>query len=313
MSTMMALRAHRRGGPEALSYEQAPRPAASAGEVLIQVNAAAITFAELTWDETWTRNGVDRTPTIPSHEVSGVISEIGAGVEGFAVGTQVYGLIPFDRNGAAAEFVTVAAHLVAAKPATVDHVAAAATPLAALTAWQALLEHAKCRSGEKVLVHGGAGGVGGFAVQLASSLGAHVTATTRVQDAPLVLGYGAERIIDFQTEQFDADAAAYDIVIDTVGGSTLDRSFGVLRQGGRLITLQSPPSQERAEQFDVKATFFVVKPDRAQLASIAAMVDNGKLRVTIAETFALRDGQQAFLSAGLPNRRPGKTVLRVQE
>jgi NADPH:quinone reductase-like Zn-dependent oxidoreductase len=313
MDTMMALRAHRRGGPETLGYETAPRPTPADGEVLIQVAAAAITFAELTWDETWTRNGVDRTPIIPSHEMSGVISELGATVTDLEVGSEVYGLIPFDRDGAAAEFVAVPADVLARKPVTVDHVRAAATPLAALTAWQALVDHARCRTGESVLVHGGAGGVGGFVVQLASRLGAHVVATARAQDADTVRGYGANGVIDFENELFDVAPGVYDIVIDTVGGTTLDRSFAVLRPRGRLITLQAPPSQERAAELGITATFFIVKPDRSQLAAIADLIDKGQLQVAIAETFPLASGRQAFLSAAQPHRSPGKTVLIVRQ
>ncbi len=311
MDHMMALRAHRRGGPEVLRYEQAPIPSPAPGDVLIRVHAAAITFAELTWDETWTRNGTDRTPIIPSHEVSGVITELGDGVLDLDVGDEVYGLIPFDRDGAAAEFVTAPADVLAPKPTTADHPSAAATPMAALTAWQALMDHADCRPGESVLVHGGAGGVGGVLTQLATILGAHVTATARAKDADTVRGYGAEKVIDFQTEQFDTATGVYDIVIDTVGGTTLERSYAVVRRGGRLISLQAPPSSERATEFGITATFFVVTPDRRQLVSIADMVDNGRLRVAIARTFALAQGQEAFMSATAPHRSPGKTVLIV--
>ena len=311
MDSMMALRAHRRGGPETLVYETAPKPVPAGGEVLVRVNAAAITFAELTWDETWTRNGMDRTPIIPSHEVSGVITETGDGVADLYIGDEVYGLIPFDRDGAAAEFVTVPGEVLAPKPAAVGHVAAAATPLAALTAWQALVEHANCRPGESVLIHGGAGGVGGFLTQLASTLGAHVTATARARDADIVRGYGAETAINFEAELFDLAPGVYDIVVDTVGGTTLDRSYAVLRRGGRLITLQAPPSQERATQFGVTATFFVVRPDRGQLASIAKMVDSGRLHVAVADTFPLARGREAFMSVDKPQRAPGKTVLNV--
>ena len=312
MNTMMALRAHRRGGAETLVYEQAPIPSLVAGEALIRVQAAAITFAELTWNETWTRNGLDRTPIIPSHEVCGSITELGEGVTDLHLGDEVYGLIPFDRDGAAAEFVAAPAHILARKPKAIDHISAAATPLAALTAWQALVEHAHCRPGQSVLVHGGAGGVGGFLIQLARILGAEVTTTARAQDADIVRGYGAGTVIDFETELFDLAPGRFDIVIDTVGGSTLDRSFAVLRRGGHLITLQAPPSQERAAQFGVTATFFVVEPDRGQLSSIAEMVDLGQLRVTIADTFPLAKGRAAYLSAGKPRRSPGKTVLVVQ-
>jgi NADPH:quinone reductase-like Zn-dependent oxidoreductase len=164
MGTMMALRAHTRGGPEQLVYEQAPTPSAGPGEALIAVHAAAITFAELTWDEEWTTpDGKDRTPVIPSHEMSGTVAGLGDGVAGLAVGDEVIGLVDFDRDGAAAEYVVMAAASLAAKPPSVSHAAAAALPLASLTAWQALVDHAALEPGEQVLVQGGAGGVSIFA------------------------------------------------------------------------------------------------------------------------------------------------------
>src|SRR5947209_2444135 len=200
MKEMTALRAHRRGGPEVLVVERAPVPVPGAGEVLMLVRAAAITFDELTWDETWTRDGVSRTPVIPSHEVSGVVSEIASGVTDFGPGEEVYGLIDFDRDGAAAEFVAVPAADLAAKPSTVSHVVAAALPLAGLTALQALVDHAAVQPGEAVLVHGGAGGVGALTVQLAAILGARVTATVRSDAREIVGGFGAQRVIDVRTE-----------------------------------------------------------------------------------------------------------------
>jgi NADPH:quinone reductase-like Zn-dependent oxidoreductase len=313
LTEMTALRAHRRGGPEVLVVERAPVPVPAAGEVLVAVRAAAITFDELTWEETWTRDGADRTPVIPSHEVSGVVSEIGSGVADFTAGDEVYGLVPFDRDGAAAEYVTVPAADLAAKPSTVSHVAAAALPLAGLTAWQALVDHAAVRPGEAVLLHGGAGGVGALAVQLAAILGARVTATVRSDARELVGGFGAQRVIDVRSEAFDEDGPTYDVVIDTVGGQILDRSFGVLRRGGRLITLSAPPPAGTADEYGITATFFIVTPDRDQLAELAALVDGGRLQVRIAQAFALDKGREAFESGRLPGRRAGKTVIVVRD
>ncbi len=226
---MTALRAHQRGGPQELVLESAPVPVPGAGEVLVAVHAAAITFDELTWQETWTRAGVSRAPVIPSHEVSGVIAEVGSGVTGFVPGDEVYGLIGFDRDGAAADFVAVPAADLAAKPSTVSHVVAAALPLAGLTALQALVDNAAVRAGESVLVLGGAGGVGALTVQLAALHGARVTATVRSDVGELLRGFGAQRVIDVRTEAFDGNGAAYDVVIDTVGGpSRWIRCHGIL-------------------------------------------------------------------------------------
>jgi NADPH:quinone reductase-like Zn-dependent oxidoreductase len=309
---MTALRAHHRGGAEVLVVERAPVPVPAAGEALVAVHAAGITFDELTWEETWTRSGVSRTPVIPSHEVSGVVSEEASDVTDFKPGDEVYGLIRFDRDGAAAEFVAVPAADLAGKPSTVSHAGAAALPLAGLTALQALVNHAAVRPGDTVLVHGGAGGVGALTVQLAAILGAHVTATIRSGDSELVRSYGAARVIDVRTDAFDEEGPAYDVVIDTVGGDTMERSFGVLHRGGRLITLSAPPPPGRADEYGVTATFFVVSPNRHQLTELAALVDCGRLRVELAETFPLENGREAFESGRRPNRRAGKTVIVVQ-
>ncbi|KAA0100559.1 NADP-dependent oxidoreductase [Mycolicibacterium sp. P1-5] len=310
---MDALRAHRRGGPEVLVVERAPMPVPGPGEVLIEVHAAGITFDELTWDETWLRDGVDRTPTIPSHEVSGVVTAIGADVTGVTVGDEMYGLIPFDRDGAAADYVAVPADSLAPRPTTCSHVESAALPLAGLTAWQALVEHAAVQPGERVLVHGGTGGVGSLVVQLAAKMGADVTTTVRSDAAELMVALGASTVIDTRTDRFDRPGAVYDAVIDTVGGETLERSFGVLRRGGRLITLSAPPPPGRADVAGVDAIFFIVTPDRAQLTELAALVDTAGMQIAIADTFLLQDGRAAFESGSGPHRRPGKTVLIVRD
>jgi NADPH:quinone reductase-like Zn-dependent oxidoreductase len=314
---MMALRAHARGGPEQLVYEQAPVPVPGPGEALVAVHAAAITFAELTWDLSWTtKDGRDRTPVIPSHEMSGTVAGIADGVSDVAVGDEVYGLIEFDRDGAAAEYVAVPAAELAAKPRSASHAETATLPLAALTAWQALVDYAALESGERVLVHGGAGGVGAFAVQLAAILGAHVTATGRGGDAGFVRGLGAETFAGLDAETFAGldgirQDQGFDVVIDTVGGAVLDASYGLMRPGGRLVTLGAPPSQERAKRSGVHAMFFIVTPDPGELAKLAQLTDQGRLRAVVSQTFPLRDGRRAFESGARP-RPPGKTVLLVR-
>lgn len=309
---MTALRAHTRGGPEQLTPEQLPIPEPGPGEVLVAVRAAAITFAELDWDLTWTtRSGEDRTPIIPSHELSGVVVALGEGVTGFEVGDEVYGLIDFDRDGAAAEFAVVPADALAAKPHTATHTEAAALPLAALTAWQALVDHAKLQAGERILIHGGAGGVGVYAVQLAVALGADVVATDGPAHVEYLHGLGADQVIDFTSQRFTDVVSGLDVVLDTVGGGTMEQSYGVLRPGGRLVTLSAPPSRERAGEHGITAMFFVVTPDAAELRDIAAMVDDGRLKPVVSQTYPLADGREAYVSGQHP-RPPGKTVLAIQ-
>lgn len=312
MDMMMALRAHKRGGPEQLVYEQAPKPSPGRGEVLVEVHAGAITFAELTWDLSWTRkDGSDRTPIIPSHEVSGIVAGLGPDVTEFAVGDAVYGLIDFDRDGAAADFVTVPVTGLAPKPRDVTDVEAAALPLAALTAWQALVNYAQLERDEKVLVHGGAGGVGVYAVQLAHSLGAHVIATDLPEHESFVRGLGAAEFIDVTSQHFDKILHDVDVAVDTVGGDTVERTYDVMRPGGRLVTLGGPPDEQRAVEHGVKATFFVVSPDRAELSHIAGLVEDQTLQSVVSQTFSLSDGRAAFES-GASLRPPGKTVLTVR-
>jgi NADPH:quinone reductase-like Zn-dependent oxidoreductase len=306
MATMRAIRAHARGGPDRLVLEQAPIPIPTDGEALVQVHAAAITYDELLWDESWTRGGVDRTPIIPSHEVSGTVAAVGSAVTELSVGDDVYGLIEFDRDGAAAEWVTVLAADLAHKPTSVDHIHAAALPLAALTAWQALADHARVEAGEAVLVLGGAGGVGAYVVQLAHHLGARVTATIRTgENAGYVTGLGADDVV------IETATGSFDVVIDTVGGPALAVAYPLVRDGGRLITLSAPPDPELRRGRNLRDEFFVVRPDRGELEQLAALVDDGTLRPQVAQVFALADAPAAYADRGR-HGGPGKTVLAVR-
>jgi NADPH:quinone reductase-like Zn-dependent oxidoreductase len=309
---MMALRAHTRGGPEQLVYEQAPRPEPRAGEALVSVHATAITFAELTWDQSWTtRDGADRTPVIPGHEVSGTVTAVGSDVTGMAPGDAVYALIDFDRDGAAAEYATVPAMALAPRPGSLTDVEAATLPLSALTAWQALVDHARLLPGERVLVQGGAGGVGVYAVQIGTLLGGRVTATGRSDAEDFVRQLGATEFFPAPSRSgADGPPNNFDVVIDTVGGEVLTGSLDLLRPGGRLVTLAAPPDQAQAAEHDVRAIFFVVRPDREDLSKIAGLADQGRLRPVVSQTFALADGRRAYESGSRP-RPPGKTVLVV--
>lgn len=308
---MMALRSHTRGGPENLVYEAAPLPAPTASQVRVAVDAASLTFTELSWDETWERNGKSRAPIIPSHEYAGVIAELGADVDGWSVGQRVYGLIPFDVDGAAADFVCVEATDLALAPTSASPIEAAATPLAALTAWQAFVDHGDLKSGQQLLIHGAAGGVGIFAVQLAKHFGANVTATARAADLDFVRHLGADVVIDFETEAFDAGGAQFDLILDMAGGDTLARSIAVTRRGGRVISVNSPPPADLAAEHGVNAMFFIVEPNPAELVGIAGLIDSGELRVIVARTFPVADGRLAFEYGETHGRAPGKTVLVV--
>ncbi|MBQ0893517.1 NADP-dependent oxidoreductase [Micromonospora sp. U56] len=316
MSTMHAVRAHSRGGPEQLVYEEAPRPEPGPGEVLVAVKAASMTPRELTWPETWTHSsdgtGPDRTPIIPSHEFSGVVAACGAGVESPAVGEAVYGLIPFTRDGAAAEYVVLPAAVVVAKPATVDHDHAAALPLAALSAWQALVDHADLQEGQHVLVQGGAGGVGNYVVQLAASLGARVSATAAAADLEFVQDLGAEQAIDYAQDRFEDHVRDLDVVVDLVGGATQSRSWSVLKPGGILVSLATPPDEQEAARHGVRGVYFIVEPERNALGSIAELVDHGHLRPVLDRVLPLTETRSGYEALEMGKRR-GKIVIHVAD
>ena len=284
-----------------LSLNQVPVPQPGPGEVLVRVAATAVTAQELTWPEKW--------PVIPCHDLSGVVAGSGPGGTDWADGTEVFALVGFDRPGAAAEYVTVPAADLAAKPAAVDHVAAAAIPLGGLTAWQALHDHAGLQPGQHVLVHGGAGGVGAYAVQVAAALGAQVTATASTRDAAYVANLGAHRVINYKG-RFEDELSDVDVVVDPVGGDTLARSWTVLKPGGILVAIAEEPPEDKGGRDDVRAIYFVVEPSGAQLAELARLVDDGKLRAAVSTTFALGDLREAF-AAQQARSHPGKVVITV--
>jgi NADPH:quinone reductase-like Zn-dependent oxidoreductase len=312
---MRALRAHRRGGPEQLLVEEVPLPEPRATSVLVKVCAAAITFNELLWEETWSRDGHDRTPVIVSHEWSGIVEE--AYVDsGFRAGDEVFGMVPFDEDGAAAEYVRVPSDFIAPKPAGLTHVESAAVPLAGLTAWQALADHAHVQQGDRVLVLGAAGGVGAFTAQLAVRLGARVTATAVDRDGDYVRSLGVAEVLlsgDRGSHPPGLSPGSFDVVVDTVGGSLMDLSLTYAGRGGVFVTLQQPPPAEPLEALGVEGVFFVVRSTRTGLDRVRDSVERGQLQVTVAATYPLDEGRAAFESGGLALRSPGKTVLVVRE
>ena len=287
--------------PTSLTSQRVPVPDPGPGELLVEVRATAITAGELAWPESW--------PAIPCHDLSGVVAARGDGVSGRRPGDEVYGLVGFDRPGAAAEYVTAPAADLAPKPASVDHLAAAAVPLGALTAWQALHEHAGLKPGQHVLVLGGAGGVGVYAVQLAALAGARVTATASARDLAFVAGLGADDVLDY-TGRFEEHVRDVDVVIDPVGGTTTARSWPVLRSGGILVAIAEEPEPGSGGRGDVRSVYFVVGPDGAQLRELARLIDHGELRPVVSAVFDLGALPEAFL-ARRGERAPGKVVISV--
>jgi NADPH:quinone reductase-like Zn-dependent oxidoreductase len=307
---MRALHAYARSDPSRLVLEEAPVPALGPDDVLVRVHASGVSPGELDWGKTWVnRDGTPRTPPIvPGHEVAGVVETIGRDSAGLAVGDEVFGYIDNHRDGADAEFVAVRADELEAKPATLTHAEAAAVPLSALTAWQALFVEGHLQAGQHVLVHGGAGGVGSYAVQLARWRGAHVAATASARDADLVRELGADEVIDYKTQRFEEAVSDLDLVFDTVGGETWERSWDVLRPGGRLVSIAVPRPPERESDDDRQAIWFIVQMHREQLREIGRLIDRGLVRAIVSDILPLDRGMEAY-GPDRQHRGPGKVVL----
>jgi NADPH:quinone reductase-like Zn-dependent oxidoreductase len=307
---MKAVRMHSLGGPRQLVYEDVEMPLLGPGDALVRVIASSITKDELSWPPTYqTKDGQPRLPTIPGHEFAGIVDAVAADVKDVKAGDEVYGLASFWRNGSAAEYVAVAASDIAPKPKTLDFEQAATVPLAGLTAWQALFDHGKLAADERVLIHGAAGGVGAFTVQLAHWKGAYVIATASAAHTEFLRELGANEVIDYEEQKFEGVVKDVDLVIDTVGGDVFERSRLVLKPTGMLITIVetiSPePSAGRPHEL-----FFIVEPNRPELIEFGRLIDAGKIKTAIAEVFPLEQAAKAF-EKGLAGHVRGKIVLRV--
>ena len=307
---MRALHAYVQHDPSRLVVEDVPVPTLGPGDVLVRVHASGVSPGELDWNGTWLDpDGARRTPPIvPGHEVSGVVETVGAGAAGIEVGDAVFGVIDFRRDGADADFVAVRADELVPKPATATHAEAAAVPLSALTAWQALFDQGDLARGQRVLIHGGAGGVGSFAVQFARWRGAHVTATSSGRDAEMVSALGADEVIDYRTQRFEDAVSDQDLVFDTVGGETWERSWDVLRPGGRLVSIAVPRPPEREADDGRRAIWFIVEIAREQLREIGGLIDAGLVRPIVSDVLPLERGLEVY-GPGRQRGGPGKVVL----
>lgn len=308
---MHALRIHEQRGSEGLAHEEAPIPEPGTGDVLVRVHAASFTPTELTWPSTWVdRLGHDRRPVIPGHEVSGTVEALGWGTTGFAVGEAVYGLTDWYRDGSLSEFVAVEARNLAPKPASLDHVQAAALPMPGLTAWQAMFLHGRLSSGQTVLILGAGGGVGSVAVQLARAAGARVLAAGRAGAREPVGELGVDRFIDVDRDLFEDVAEEVDLLMDLVGGETLRRSGAMVKEAGIVVSAVEDPRAQLDPARQIRGAYFVVEPDRSELEQLTRRVDVGQLRPVVAEVFDLADGAKAF-EAKVAGGIHGKVVLRI--
>ena len=310
---MRALHAYAQSDPTRLIYEDAPVPTLASGDVLVRVHASGVSPAELDWGLTWLHHdGTARTPPIvPGHELSGVVEAIGPGeLRGIAVGSEVFGLTDYRRDGADAEYAAVRADELIPKPTTLTHAQAAAVPLSAMTAWQALFDHGELERGQRLLIHGGAGGVGSFAVQFARWRGARVTATSSARDKELVRELGADEVLDYRTQPFEHAVADQDLVFDTVGGETWERSWQVLRPGGRLVSIAVPRPPDRRASDGRRTIWFIVDIDTKQLREIGRLIDEGLVRPIVSDVLPLERGLEAY-GPGRRSGGPGKVVLLV--
>lgn len=293
-------------GTAGMTLAERPMPEPAGNDVLVEVHASGFTPGELTWPGTWTdRLGRDRTPSIPGHEVAGVVSALGYGTRGLSVGQRVFGLADWTRDGTLAEFVAVEARNLAPLPGDIEFTVGASLPISGLTAWQGLFVHGRFEAGQSVLVHGAAGGVGSVVTQLAHEAGAHIIGTGRAADREAALDFGAHEFVDLDNDTL-ADVGAVDLVFDVIGGEVGKQSAGLVRAGGMLVTIAGPPE---AQPKDGLAVDFVVEADRAQLGEIAQRVREGRLRTNVGRIADLDDAVAAFNPA---ERVKGKTVIRVR-
>ncbi len=295
----------RDAGVAGLVLTELPYPHAAENDVIVRVHAAGFTPGELDWPATWTdRAGRDRAPTVPGHELSGVVVELGYGTTGLTVGQRVFGLADWARNGTLAEYTAVEARNLAPLAADIDHTVAAALPISGLTAWQALFVHARLSAGQSIVVHGAGGAVGSIAVQLAREVGARVIGTGRAGDRDTVLGLGASAFLNLDADRM-ADIGEVDVVLDVIGGEILERSMALVRNGGTLVTIAAPPTSHPRNG---RAVFFVVEPDRTQLTELAHRVRDGRLKPLIGAVRPLAAAVDAFARH---RRGAGKTIIEV--
>ena len=295
----------RDAGVAGLTLSDIPHPHAAENDVIVRVHAAGFTPGELDWPGTWTdRAGRDRTPSVPGHELSGVVTGLGYGTTGLTVGQRVFGLADWTRDGSLAEYTAVEARNLAPLPVGIDHAVAAALPISGLTAWQALFDHGRLQPGQTILVHGAAGGVGSVAVQLAREAGARVIGTGRARDRETVLRLGADSFIDLQDDRLE-DAGEVDLAFDVIGGEIGERTATLVRAGGTLVTIIGPP---KARPADGRAIFFVVEPDRIRLADLAERVRSGRLNPIVGAIRPLAEAPSAFApDHRIPARRSSES------
>jgi NADPH:quinone reductase-like Zn-dependent oxidoreductase len=293
-------------GTAGMKLAERPQPQPAINDVVVQVHASGFVGTELSWPSTWTdRLNRDRTPTIPGHELAGVVTAVGYGTTGLSVGQRVFGLADWYRDGTLAEYVAMEARNLAPLPGDVDFTVGASLPISGLTAWQGLIVHGRLQAGQRVIAHGAAGAVGSMVTQLAREFGAYVIGTGRTADRQTALDFGANEFVDLDKEVLE-DVGGVDLVFDLIGGDIGKRSARLIRAGGTLVSIVGPSEARPVEGLAID---FVVESDRAQLGEIVQRVRDGRLRTNIGTVASLDDAVAAFNPA---QRRTGKTIIRVR-
>jgi NADPH:quinone reductase-like Zn-dependent oxidoreductase len=311
MKTMKAVRIHKYGGPDTLIYEDAPMPVLTGDDILVRIHASGVNPVDWKAREGHLQGFIDyKLPFIPGWDFSGVVEAVGENATGFEVGQEVYSRPDISRDGTYAEYIAARASEVAKKPTALSHIEAAAVPLAALTAWQSLFDAAHLVAGQTALIHAAAGGVGVFAIQLAKWKGAKVIGTASKANHKFLRDLGADEVIDYKSVRFEDVVKGVDVVFDTIAGETQERSWQTLKPGGTLVSVLSPPSEEKAAQFGAKAAYVFVQPNSGQLTRIAELIDEGNLKVFIEKVFPLDQARQAQELNEQGHTR-GKIVLSV--
>jgi NADPH:quinone reductase-like Zn-dependent oxidoreductase len=292
-------------GVAGMKLVEKAEPQAAINDVIVEIHASGWVSTELEWPSTWTdRAGYNRTPSIPGHELAGVVTAIGYGTTGFSVGQRVFGLADWYRDGSLAEYIAIEARNLAPLPGDVDFTVGASLPISGLTAWQGLFQHGRIQSGQSVLAHGAAGAVGTMVTQLAREAGAYVIGSGRAVDRQKVLDFGAHEFIDLDNEVLE-DVGGVDLVFDVIGGDVQKRSARLLRHGGTLVSVVGPVEVLPAQGVAID---FVVEADRDQLIEIVQRVRDGRLRANIGATIAFDDAVATLNSS---ERRKGKTIIRL--
>ena len=308
---MKAIRIHQYGGPEVLAQVEMQRPAPGANEVLIKVKAASVNPFDWKVRAGYMKDILPLTfPATLGFDVSGMVEEVGPGAARFKRGDEVYVSVEMEAGGGYAEYVVAKETIVAEKPSTLNHVQAAAVPVAGLTAWQALFEVAQLRAGQKVLIHAAAGGVGNFAVQFAKAKGAYVIGTASSKNQAFLGELGVDKAVDYQKTRFEDVVHDADAVLDTIGGDTQERSFKTLKKGGILVSIVQPPSQELATKYGVRALFYGGHPSSSNLAEIARLIDAGKVKTVVETVLPLAEARRAHELSQNGHGR-GKIVLKA--